>query len=44
MLGSQRSAVGCPARNVKRISGEAQSKDMGKGALLGAGAFSVLTN
>ncbi|GFF41674.1 hypothetical protein IFM46972_06616 [Aspergillus udagawae] len=43
MLGSPRSAVGFPARNVERISGEAPSKDMGKAALLGARAFSGLT-
>jgi hypothetical protein len=43
MLGSPRSTVGFPARNVERISGEAQSKDMGKAAILGAWAFSGLT-
>jgi hypothetical protein len=43
MLGSPRSTVGFPARNVERISEAAQSKDMGKAALLGAWAFSGLT-
>jgi hypothetical protein len=43
MLGSPCCAVGFPARNVERISGEAPSKDMGKAALLGARAFSGLT-